>query len=143
MVGVVPADTVVGDRPQGRGLVLLEETENAPWPRRAEREAIPAHEFHYAALENVDPACRFAYRMRRGYGVDGGRDGVVIGNLLASFSHLRDTDRHHWARRFVAFVRKTRERRDGKPTAERLVVDPGPRPATPRDGARSRLRSAG
>jgi cobyrinic acid a,c-diamide synthase len=143
MVGVVPADTVVGDRPQGRGLVLLEETQDAPWPRRAEQNAIPAHEFHYAALTNVGPGCRFAYRMRRGYGVDGGRDGVVIGNLLASFSHLRDTSRHHWARRFVAFVRQTRERRDAKPTAERLVVDPGLRPATLSAGACSRLRSTG
>ncbi len=81
--------------------------------------------------------------MRRGYGVDGGRDGVVIGNLLASFSHLRDTSRHHWARRFVAFVRQTRERRDAKPTAGRLVADPGLRAAKPRAGAPSRLRLGG
>ena len=107
-------------------------------PRRAK--AIPAHEFHYAALENVDPACRFAYRMRRGYGVDGGRDGIVIGALLASFSHLRDTSRHHWARRFVAFVRQTRERQGAKPTAGRLVADPSPPDA--RD-APARLRRCG
>lgn len=110
MVGTIPADTVVRDRPQGRGLVLLEETADAPWPCRAESAAIPAHEFHYAALENVDPNCHFAYRMRRGFGIDGHRDGIVIGNLLASFSHLRDTSRHHWASRFVAFIRQTRER---------------------------------
>ena len=94
------------------------------------------------ALENIDPACRFAYRMRRGYGVDGGRDGIVIGALLASFSHLRDTSRHHWARRFVAFVRETRERQGGKPTAGRLVADPSP-PGAPRHaGAASPLRLA-
>jgi len=108
MVGVVPADTVVGERPQGRGLVVLEETADAPWPFRPERPCIPAHEFHHGGLTNIDPACRFAYRMRRGYGVDGKRDGVVVHNLLASFSHLRDTSRHHWARRFVAFARKVR-----------------------------------
>lgn len=108
MVGVIPADTVVGERPQGRGLVVLEETADAPWPFRPDRPCIPAHEFHHGALTNIDPACRFAYRMRRGYGVDGKRDGVVVHNLLASFSHLRDTSRHHWARRFVAFARKVR-----------------------------------
>ena len=108
MVGVIPADTVVGERPQGRGLVVLEETADAPWPFRPERPCIPAHEFHHGGLTNIDPACRFAYRMRRGYGVDGKRDGVVVHNLLASFSHLRDTSRHHWARRFVAFARKVR-----------------------------------
>ena len=127
MVGAVPGDAVVGDKPQGRGLVVLEETEDSPWPRRAQPAAIPGHEFHYAALENVDPNCRFAYRVRRGYGVDGKRDGVVVGNLLASFSHLRDTSRHHWARRFVAFIRQVRERQAAKPTAGRLIADPSPK----------------
>lgn len=108
MVGVIPADTVVGDRPQGRGLVVLEETADAPWPFRPERRSIPAHEFHYGALRNIDSECRFAYRIRRGYGVDGDHDGIVVHNLLASFSHLRDTSRHRWARRFVAFARKVR-----------------------------------
>lgn len=108
MVGVVPADTVVGDRPQGRGLVVLEETADALWPFRPECPSIQAHEFHYGALRNIDPACRFAYRVKRGYGVDGDRDGIVIHNLLASFSHLRDTSRNRWTRRFVAFARKVR-----------------------------------
>ncbi len=108
MVGVVPADTVVGERPQGRGLVVLEETADAPWPFRPERHSIPAHEFHHGALRNIDPGCRFAYRVRRGYGVDGDRDGFIVHNLLAGFSHLRDTSRHRWARRFMAFARKIR-----------------------------------
>jgi len=108
MVGVIPADTAVGDRPQGRGLVVLEETADAPWPFRPDRSSIPAHEFHYGALHSIDPDCRFAYRVRRGYGVDGSRDGVVIHNLLASFSHLRDTSSHRWARRFIAFARRVR-----------------------------------
>ena len=108
MVGAVPADSVVHDRPQGRGLVLLEETADAAWPRAGAVSTIPAHEFHYAALENIDPDCRYAYRMRRGVGIKDERDGIVIGNLLASFSHLRDTSRHHWAQRFVDFIRAKR-----------------------------------
>ncbi|MDE2375755.1 cobyrinate a,c-diamide synthase [Bradyrhizobium sp.] len=108
MVGVVPADTVVGQRPQGRGLVVLEETADAPWPFRPERSSIPAHEFHHGALRDIDPGCRFAYRVRRGHGVDGARDGIVIHNLLAGFSHLRDTSRHRWARRFISFARMVR-----------------------------------
>ncbi|MBI5263332.1 MAG: cobyrinate a,c-diamide synthase [Bradyrhizobium sp.] len=123
MVGVVPADTVVGDRPEGRGLVVLDETADAPWPFRPERASIPAHEFHYGALRNIDPACRFAYRMKRGYGVDGDHDGIVVHNLLASFSHLRDTSRHRWARRFVAFVRKAHSGAR-KPGAERGKLPP-------------------
>ena len=112
MVGVIPADAVMHDRPQGRGLVLLQETEDAPWPSMNGPEAeIPAHEFHYAALENLSAGHRFAYRMARGEGMGGGRDGIVIGNLLASFSHLRVSPRNPWVERFVAFVRRHRESR--------------------------------
>ena len=32
MVGAVPADVRVGNRPQGRGYMILEETGNSPWP---------------------------------------------------------------------------------------------------------------
>jgi len=105
MVGIVPADAVMGETPQGRGLVRVEETEDFPWPGARCGDAIAAHEFHYARLENIAPDLRYAYRMKRGFGVDGGRDGIVIGNLLASFTHLRDTSRCRWAERFVSFAR--------------------------------------
>ena len=72
---------------------------------------IPAHEFHYAALENLSAGQRFAYRMARGEGMGRGQDGIVIGNLLASFSHLRSSPRNPWVERFVAFVRRHRGRR--------------------------------
>lgn len=109
MVGVVGADTVMQPQPQGRGLVILEETGNAPWPlpagTGAERTPFPAHEFHYASLRNLDPGAEFAYRVVRGYGIDGRHDGIVQGHLVASFAHMRDTARNRWAPRFVTFVR--------------------------------------
>lgn len=111
MVGAVPADSVVRSRPQGRGLVLLEETQDLPWPDRPGAAPIPAHEFHYATLENVDSTCRFAYRVRRGFGLDGHHDGIVVNNVVAGFSHLRDTSRYHWVARFVAFARGLRATR--------------------------------
>jgi cobyrinic acid a,c-diamide synthase len=90
----------------------LEETDAAPWPREDTQVGagngfrIPAHEFHHAALERLDPATRFAYRVIRGRGIDGRHDGIVKGNVLAGFCHLRSTERSGcWARRFVAFVR--------------------------------------
>lgn len=112
MVGVIPADAVMGERPQGRGLVRIEETADAPWPGGRPGKAAPAHEFHYARLENIAPDLRYAYRMQRGYGVDGGRDGIVIGNMLASFTHLRDTSRLRWTERFVAFIRARKTQMD-------------------------------
>lgn len=108
MVGVIPADAVMHDRPQGRGLVVLEETQHMPWPKiNAVRtpDRIPAHEFHYSSLENLPADARFAYRMLRGTGIRSQCDGLLIGNLLANFSHLRTTAANPWIERFLTFVR--------------------------------------
>ena len=106
MVGAIPADARMYPRPQGRGLVALEETGRAPWSVGARR--LPAHEFHHAAIEGLPADCAFAYRVRRGVGVDGRSDGVVLGSLVAGFSHLRDTPDAPWVERFVAFARERR-----------------------------------
>lgn len=107
MAGVVPGDIVMHERPQGRGLVVLDETCEFPWPEtdrsRAARQ-VWAHEFHHAEMINVAAGSRFAWSVVRGAGIAGGRDGIVTGNVLASFSHLRDTSAHRWTERFAAFV---------------------------------------
>ena len=103
MAGVIPADAVMHEKPQGRGLAVLEETADVLWPAAAGR--IPAHEFHYASLENLGPGLRFAYKVARGTGIGAGRDGIVLGNLLASFCHLRATAANPWVDRFLSFVR--------------------------------------
>jgi cobyrinic acid a,c-diamide synthase len=112
MVGAIPFDAVMHRKPQGRGLVRLEENGASPWPLPARRSApkqFSVHEFHYAALENGPDDVVCAYRVLRGHGIDGERDGIVIGNLLANFCHLRDTNMNHWAERFVAFVRSLKK----------------------------------
>jgi hypothetical protein len=107
MAGVVPGDAVMTDRPQGRGLVVLEASGRAPWLPSG-TPPIHAHEFHYARLVNVEPSAAYAFNVRRGAGIDGRRDGIVMGNTVAGFAHLRDTSRCRWAESFVAFVRQTR-----------------------------------
>jgi cobyrinic acid a,c-diamide synthase len=109
MAGVIPADVVMHPRPQGRGYVRLAPTDAHPWPGDAAGPVtISAHEFHYSGLENLPDDMRFAYRMERGHGIDGQHDGIVYKNLLASYTHMRDTGGNHWARRFVEFVRHCR-----------------------------------
>ena len=110
MVGAVPADVIVGSRPQGRGYMVLEETGRSPWPplpagQGAVTASIPAHEFHYARLENMPDDSNYAYRIVRGAGIDGRNDGIFIGNLLAGFAHHRNTQANPWVKRFVNFVR--------------------------------------
>jgi cobyrinic acid a,c-diamide synthase len=110
MAGVIPGDVTMYKRPQGRGYVYLQDTADHPWPRAStgsepKAGALPAHEFHYSALEPMDPGTVYAYHVLRGQGVDGRHDGVVHRNLLASYSHLRHTRRNPWATRFMAFIR--------------------------------------
>ena len=111
MVGAVPADTEVGERPQGRGYMRIRESGNSPWPPSQEGNGgeaadIPAHEFHYARLKNFDKTPSFAYGVVRGTGIDGHRDGLIVNNLQAGFAHHRNTASNPWVERFVAFVRQ-------------------------------------
>jgi len=105
MVGALPADVVMMDKPMGRGYVQLATTADHPW-HAGEASAIPiqAHEFHYSTLENVGHDLRFAYRVQRGTGINGEWDGIVYRNVLASYAHLRDTDAYHWTEKFLNFV---------------------------------------
>jgi cobyrinic acid a,c-diamide synthase len=103
MVGAIPGDAVMHERPVGRGYVQLQETPAMPW-RGAAADTLRGHEFHYSSLENLDPGVEFAYRVQRGHGVNGTHDGVLVHNLLASYAHLRSAAGSDWAQRFVAFV---------------------------------------
>ena len=109
MVGVIPSDVSMHEKPQGRGYVKLAETNAMPWPGETSVPIVGAHEFHYSSFDDLDALHRtgsFAYTVRRGKGITGEHDGWVYKNLLASYSHLRDTEQHHWARRFVAFIKQ-------------------------------------
>jgi len=108
MAGALPVDVEMLARPVGRGYVHLQPTDAHPWPGESPA-VLRAHEFHYSRLVNVDPALRFAYRVQRGHGIDGERDGIVFGNTLASYAHLRSVAGHDWPARFVAFARAKRE----------------------------------
>ena len=70
MVGAIPAEARMHARPQGRGLVALETTSAFPWRSMQAGAVIRAHEFHYAALENMSADIDFAYHVRRGFGID-------------------------------------------------------------------------
>jgi cobyrinic acid a,c-diamide synthase len=110
MVGVIPGDVVMHEKPQGRGYVQLQETPQAVWPGPRPESTIAAHEFHYSSLTGLQGEPSFAYNVLRGTGIDGRHDGLQLYNLLACYSHMRDTTRHHWAQRFTGFVRQCRAR---------------------------------
>jgi cobyrinic acid a,c-diamide synthase len=107
MVGVIPGDVVMHDKPVGRGYVRLQETAAFPWPASlVSGDEVKAHEFHYSSIENLPPDASYAYGVLRGYGIDGKHDGFVYKNLLASYTHLRGTQGHNWPERFVSWARR-------------------------------------
>ena len=110
MVGIIPADAEMHQKPQGRGYVKLEETSEMPWDAinkssTEEGKIINAHEFHYSRLKNLSEKGKFAYKVHRGVGITGEYDGWVYKNLLANYSHMRNTESYQWAKRFVNFIR--------------------------------------
>ncbi len=109
MVGAIPGDVKMHAKPVGRGYVHLKEEEAHIWPRpEFPAASIKAHEFHYSSLENLPGDCRYAYRVERGHGIDGKQDGLMLHNMLASYTHLRTIGSCYWAQRFVAFIRRVR-----------------------------------
>lgn len=108
MVGAIDADIIMENRPQGRGYVQLEETESSPWPQIVPQSAnkiINAHEFHYSRFKTVDKNVQFAFRVKRGMGIDGKSDGYIYKNLLANYTHQRNTWNNPWVQRFINFAR--------------------------------------
>ena len=118
MVGIIPADVYMHQKPQGRGYVKLQETEDILWldknlDKNKEHLNINAHEFHYSAIRDVsalEKKGKFAYKVLRGVGISGEQDGWVYKNLLANYAHMRDTDQYHWANRFINFIREKKRK---------------------------------
>ena len=137
MVGALPVDVLMHERPVGRGYVTLETTPDAPWlsPSEPAGQTLRGHEFHYSSLENVPPELKFAYKVQRGHGVDGTRDGVVYRNVLASYAHLRSGAGADWAKEFVNFVRRQKMANQTQQTgAARTLLVKGQAVATDVEG---------
>ncbi len=107
MVGAIPARAVMHERPQGRGYVAFTGRDSHPWGPRG---TVRAHEFHYASVEGLPEDTAFGRDMKRGQGIDGHHDAVVLGNTVAGFCHLRSTGPEPWVPRFLSFVAACKSR---------------------------------
>ena len=105
MVGALPATFLMKDRPVGRGLVRLQQTGASPWGIFEGVSEINAHEFHHSQMQLIGEVDGFAYKIARGWGIDGVNDGLIYKNTLASYCHLRSVSPINWVEKFVNFVR--------------------------------------
>lgn len=108
MVGCIDTEIIMESRPQGRGYVQLQETEHSLWPNASEK-VINAHEFHYSRFKTVDKNVQFAFHVKRGTGINGKADGYIYKNLMANYSHQRNTRNNPWTERFISFVRDCKQ----------------------------------
>jgi cobyrinic acid a,c-diamide synthase len=90
MAGVLPAETLMTGRIQGLGYVEAMAVGGAPV--LSPGHLFRGHEFHYSRLECAADA-RFAVRLTRGRGIDGGRDGLHEQNVVGGYTHAYFTDR--------------------------------------------------
>jgi len=117
MVGLIPGDAVMGERPVGRGYAILRARRDTAQGLVAGSE-FQAHEFHYSHLENLPPDLDYAYDVVRGHGLDGRHDGFVQGHLLASYCHRRGTGPQGWIAPFLDLAQRCARR----PPAARLAA---------------------
>jgi cobyrinic acid a,c-diamide synthase len=97
MVGAVPVEFILKKSPQGHGYTVLEV--DHPNPYYPVGEIIKGHEFHYSrAVVTPEEDVNFAFRVARGRGVDGERDGIFKKNLLATYTHVHAAGNCLWAR---------------------------------------------
>ncbi|HEY3359259.1 MAG TPA: cobyrinate a,c-diamide synthase [Polyangia bacterium] len=106
MSGALPVTVEVTSRPQGHG--YCEATIDAPNPFFPVGTALRGHEFHYSRVVAGAAALPTAYAMTRGTGCGNGRDGLVAGNVLASYTHLHAAGVPAWAQSLCRCAARSR-----------------------------------
>jgi len=97
MVGALPLKSVLEKKPQGHGYTILETTRHNPYYQVGE--VIKGHEFHYSkAVMTNEEDVNFVFKVSRGHGVDGLRDGLCKKNLLATYTHIHAAGNPGWSK---------------------------------------------
>ncbi|MDD3406735.1 MAG: cobyrinate a,c-diamide synthase [Methanomicrobium sp.] len=97
MCGIIPADALKMNRFQALGYVTAKCcTDKSILPKNI---CYNGHEFHYTKL-NCGNDIRFALKLSRGIGVDSGRDGVYVNDVLAGYTHAYFSEK--FAENFVS-----------------------------------------
>ena len=109
MCNVFDIDIEMHEKPIGRGYTVLE-SDNHPWAMKNKN--IHAHEFHYSSVKFNNKRYKYAYNVKRGYGINGRKDGLIYKNTIASFSHLRSTSKFNWTRYFIKFIEQNNDQKN-------------------------------
>lgn len=95
MSGALPVDVEVCPSPQGHGYGRL--VVDRPNPYFPVGTQLQGHEFHYSRIIPAEKEHPTACAVQRGAGCYPGRDGLVTGNIWASYTHLHALATPEWA----------------------------------------------
>lgn len=86
MVGVYPYESMLTSKVQGLSYTIAEVINDNPIQNRGS--AYHGHEFHYSKVEYTgNNRNDFAFKMKRGVGINGTYDGLLKNNTVASYIH--------------------------------------------------------
>jgi cobyrinic acid a,c-diamide synthase len=89
LCGILPASVEMTNKVQALGYVRGESIGNTSFLPLSQ--TITGHEFHYSCML-PDRDAQFAFRLTRGKGIESGKDGLVSGNVLGTYTHAYFND---------------------------------------------------
>jgi len=107
MVGALPVDFILEEKPQGHGYTVLQVEKTNPFYRTGQ--IFKGHEFHYSKpVIRAEDDVRFVFRAVRGHGIKAGWDGMCRKNLVATFTHVHSVGFPLWGESLVRAAVKYR-----------------------------------
>ncbi len=97
--GVFPIEISLSKKPIGHG--YFEGIVDSVNPFFQVGEKVRGHEFHYSYVSDVYGEIETAIQVTRGVGIFNNRDGLIFGNVFASYLHLHSLGNPKWAENFV------------------------------------------
>jgi cobyrinic acid a,c-diamide synthase len=104
MTGALPLAISFTARPKGHGYVVARVDGANPFLPVGT--TLRGHEFHYSQIDHGGDAVRTVLALERGTGIGGGRDGVVLGSVFASYTHLHALGTPEWAPAVLAAAQR-------------------------------------
>jgi cobyrinic acid a,c-diamide synthase len=121
MAGIIPFAVEMRPRPQGHGYTVL--TVDTPNPFFPVGLTLKGHEFHYSRVILDEAPVATACRVIRGIGCYEGRDGMLMENVWASYTHLHARATPEWATGLVRVARNyARAQSSGRESADSQLL---------------------
>jgi cobyrinic acid a,c-diamide synthase len=99
MSGLIPIDLDMHRKPVGHGYTLIHI--DAPNPFYPIGTSIRGHEFHYSGPMGGLDEVTSCMTVESGVGLGGARDGIVVENTLASYTHIHADGVTEWAKSII------------------------------------------